>query len=103
MVRVYDSDDLKKYIAQGEKVFEAGNKKMEVAFKVYDALGPSKASTLTPSMYEGMVAGALSEVAVIALAIVFCTTIIAVCIILSGRKGRTTFNTRNGKWEVEID
>ena len=66
MVRVYDSDDLKKYIAQGEKVFEAGNKKMEVAFKVYDALGPSKASTLTPSMYEGMVAGALSEVAVIA-------------------------------------
>lgn len=101
MIKVYDSGELKKYIEQGEKHFVAGNKKMEVAFKVYDALG-FKAASITESTFKANVCGIISDSTLIVLALMFCSTVIAVCLILSGRKGKVRVNPTKGDVEVEV-
>jgi hypothetical protein len=88
MKTVNSSGELKEYLSKGEKVFLAGNKKMTVAFKVYSALGHSdREAIIAKPVNIAPVVGAISETTLITLAIAFCATIIAVVLIMSGRKG----------------
>ncbi len=93
MKTVYSSDELKAYLNQGEKQFLAGNQKMKVSFNVYRALGHKgrseiveKGSSYGKEDLKNSI-NLVSEPTLIALSIVFCTTIIAVVLTLSGRKG----------------
>lgn len=105
MRTIYSSDELKKYLNQGERQFIAGNKKMATAFNVYRALGSKGRNNIISKGLSAGVAdikcGLVSEPTLIALALMFCTTIIAVVLILSGRRGSVTPTPNGPVLEVE--